>query len=192
MGSRASLGAPKRRSGAAQGQQQLLGPCCWQRKSPGRGEPPKNARFVLSHSAAPSEPPGRGWGVPRLCVATAGSPHPAQAQLLGDNPNNRPRPPRNSQQFPPSADTAFQRCFCCPQVFSFSWFKTRAGKAAAGCERVGAAPAPSSSEGDTAILTHTPWDCSLAPFQRGFQAGFSFLLSTLGFAGCSPGRQTRG
>lgn len=49
MGSRASLGAPKRRSGAAQGQQQLLGPCCWQRKSPGRGEPPKNARFVLSH-----------------------------------------------------------------------------------------------------------------------------------------------
>lgn len=45
-----ALGAPKGRNEAAQGHQQLLG----------QEKPPKNALFVLSHSAAPSEPPG--WG----------------------------------------------------------------------------------------------------------------------------------
>lgn len=82
----------------------------------------------------------------------------AQPRLICDTGySDGLQPPRNSQQFPPSVDTGFQRwLFLLPTSIFIQLFQNRGRKCSGlDAEWARAAPVLSKSKGDAAVLTHT-------------------------------------
>lgn len=92
----------------------------------------------------------------RLCAGAVGGA--VQPRLIYDTGyNDGLQPPRNSQQFPPSVDTGFQRwLFLLPTSIFIQLFQNRGCKCSGlAAEWARAALAPSKSKGDAADLTRT-------------------------------------